>query len=849
MTNISQLEAGNLLNQLTASIFHLRDSFGKTSFLAFLPVFIGLFLVLILLILRKAFLLKKSLDEKSVLLELTPPSFTEKEAYTTEQLFSLIHALGNQRSFTDRLIGNKTRFSLEIVSTQKEGIRYLVRTTQAQVNTLRRSLLSYLPQLKVKTVSEYLPENIEPQHRIIEFKLSRHFAYPLKKHDELYKHDPIAYITGMMTKLLPDELVSLQIVLTPTKSKETRKISKLILHNGDVVHYLNSIKFLRLISRAPSKTTGTRTLFEQELMHSIDVKIDQPLFETTTRILLVFKDEGSLTERAQGLKSSFATFSTSGYQSIKPKRYFNLNFIRKYLFFVFKKRLLSFTNKSLLSVSEVSDIYHFPYTSITKTEDLVKVHSKELPAPLSLKKGHNLDVIYAKNNYGGTTTQIGLTKEERVRHMYVIGATGTGKSTMILSMAKQDMQNGKGVSVIDPHGDLAESLLTLVPEKRKDDLIYFNPDDIKHPIGLNLLELTPGLDEDEMLREKELITEGVISLFRKIFSEVWSAHAHRLEYLLRNTMQTALTLENPTIFTVYDLLNNPDYQKKVIQGLEDENLKNFWKYEFGKAGDYQRVKMVGPVTARIGRFLFSPTAKRIMEQTKSTINFDNILDDGKILICNLSKGKIGEDTSEVLGIMILTKIQLASLKRARTQEKNRAPFYLYVDEFQNFATPSFIQMLSEARKYGLNLTMAEQSTSQQKDKNLVNVLLANVGTVVCFRSANPQDEVLMLPQFAPYIDKGEISNLPSFHFYSKIAAINPEEPFSGETVPVEITFDKNKIEKLIQLSRDRNAIIYQKPIVKKSAVEPKAEVSDNSKNTMGSNGLPKKKPVQNSTYA
>lgn len=849
MTNISQLEAGSLLHQLTAYIFHLRDSFGQTSFLALSPVFIGIFLLIILLVLRKVFLLKKSLEEKSVLLELTPPSFTEKESYTTEQLFSLIHALGSQRSFKDRLIGNKTRFSLEIVSTQKEGIRYLVRTTQKQVNTLRRSLLSYLPQLTVKTVDEYLPENIEAHHKIIEFKLSRHFAYPLKKHDELYKHDPIAYITGMMTKLLPDELVSLQIVLSPAKSKETKKISKLILHNGDVVHYLNSAKLLRLISRAPNKTTGTRTLFEQELIHSIDVKIDQPLFETTIRLLLVFKDKGSLTERAQGLKSSFATFSTSGYQSIKPKRYFNLDYIRKYLFFVFRKRLLSYTNKSLLSVSEVSDIYHFPYTSITKTEDLVKVYSKELPAPLSLKKGRNLDVIYAKNNYGGATTQIGLVKEERVRHMYVIGATGTGKSTMILSMAKQDMQNGKGVGVIDPHGDLAESLLTLVPDKRKDDLIYFNPDDIKHPIGLNLLELTPGLDEDDLLREKELITEGVISLFRKIFSEVWSAHAHRLEYTLRNTIQTALTLEDPTIFTVYELLNNPDYQKKVIQGLEDENLKNFWKYEFGKAGDFQRVKMVGPVTARIGRFLFSPTAKRIMEQKKSTINFDKILDNGKILICNLSKGKVGEDTSEVLGIMILTKIQLAALKRARTLEKNRAPFYLYVDEFQNFATPSFIQMLSEARKYGLNLVMAEQSTSQQKDKNLVNVLLANVGTVVSFRSANPDDEILMLPQFAPYIDKGEISNLPSFHFYSKIAAINPEEPFSGETVPVEITFDRNKIEKLIQLSRDKNAIIYQKPIAIKTTKADGVEDASNSKNIINRNGLPKKKSVQNSTYA
>jgi len=250
------------------------------------------------------------------------------------------------------------------------------------------------------------------------------------------------------------------------------------------------------------------------------------------------------------------------------------------------------------------------------------------------------------------------------------------------------------------------------------------------------------------------------------------------------------------------------FQRKAIQGLQDENLKNFWKYEFGKAGDYQKVKMVFPVTSRIGRFLFSPSAKRILEQQKSTINFDEILDKGKILICNLSKGSIGEDTSEVMGIMILNKIQLTALKRARREQKARSHFYLYVDEFQNFATPSFVQMLSEARKYGLSLTMAEQSTSQQKDKNLVQIVLANAGTVVTFRTANPQDEDLLLPQYRPYVDYGEIINLPSFHFYMKTAAIKPEEPFSGVTMPVLIREDTEKRKRFIESSQANYATVY-----------------------------------------
>lgn len=815
MIDIHKLGFGYLINQLVSNFY--KPQAGFPAFIQYLiaPVIIFTLLAFLLIIIRKALAIKNLLKEPSVLLELTPPSFTEKQSYTTDQLFSIIHALGNQRSFKDRLLGNQTRFSLEIVSTKDQGIIYLVRTSPKQVNTLKKSLLAYLPHLKVETVNEYLPRNLNTLnknfYKIMEFKLSKHFAFSLKRQSELEKHDPIAYLTGQMTKLAPGELISLQIVVSSSENKGTKKISKLISSNGDVVKYLKTPAVLKWIFYNSYRAPKTKSLSDMEIVNSIDSKINQPLFDTTIRLLMTFKDSDDLSQRVQGFKSSFSTFSSTGYQSLVTRRSLNIESIKDYQFYAFKKRMLSLTKTSTLSISEVSDIYHFPFTSITKTENIVKSHSKELPAPLSLKKENNLDVVFAKNTYGGTITQIGLTNDEREKHMYIIGATGMGKSTMILSIADKDIKSGKGVCIIDPHGDLAESAISLVPKKRAKDFIYFNPDDIRHPIGINLLELTPGLDEDDILREKELITESVVSLFRKIFSEVWSAHAHRLEYILRNTTQTALTLESPTLFTVYELLTNPIFQKGITNNLEDENLKNFWKYEFGKAGDYQKVKMIGPITSRIGRFLFSPSAKRILEQKKSTINFEQILDEGKILICNLSKGKLGEDTSEVLGILILTKIQLAALKRARVSQEKRRPFYLYVDEFQSFATPSFIQMLSEARKYKVFLTMAEQSTSQQKDRNLVNVVLANVGTVVSFRSANPEDEKLMLPQFAPYVEQGEIANLPVYRFYMKISAISPEESFSGETIPITINEDNKKVEGLIQASRDNFAIVYQKP--------------------------------------
>jgi hypothetical protein len=314
-------------------------------------------------------------------------------------------------------------------------------------------------------------------------------------------------------------------------------------------------------------------------------------------------------------------------------------------------------------------------------------------------------------------------------------------------------------------------------------VIYFNPDDLSYPIGLNLLELDESLEGDELLREKDIITESVVSMFRNIFSEEGSG-GHRIEYILRNKVQTALTIKGATLFTIYDLLNDKHYLKTVIKTLEDKNLKNFWNNELGKAGEMQKVKMAAGITSKVGRFLFSASAKRILEQPKSTIDFTDIIDNNKILICNFSKGLIGEDTSELFGIAVLAKLQLASLKRARQIQNEREPYYLYVDEFQNFATVSFTQMLSESRKYKLFLAIAEQSTSQQDDRQIVDIILANVGTVVAFRTGNPSDEQALLPLFQPYISAGDIAQLPSFNFYMRLAAIHSQEPLSGLTVVI-----------------------------------------------------------------
>lgn len=839
---------------------------------SFLLNFLG-FLLLVLAFVISAYLfirlllIRKLLLKPHILLEANPLRITELSPYTTEQLFNLFHSLAGQSSWIYRMFNVSKNYSFEIVSSKNQGIRYLIRVNQDDAELIKKSLLAYLPGLSVKRVKDYLSYNLEHKpYKITEFKLANHFAFPLKKQEALDKHDPIAYMTGSMTKLSEDELISFQLVVSPLNKRlipDIKRISKLIYSRGDLVVNINDknkkypalallrhaiFLFLQLLllpvgllvfaasegkegpllglgfNRVLKKTSNP---YQQELEKLVKTKLDQHLFSASARLLVVGKSKTDISDRKRGFISALSSYANSGYQAMVTTLNYKVGLLDHLKRLSFKYRIQKPFGNLILSVSEIGDLYHFPFTRTTKTEDLVKSHSRQLPAPISLKSQKNLDVVFAKNTYGGNTTQIGLTKEERRRHVYILGATGTGKSTMLLSMINQDISNGKGLCVIDPHGDLIENILPLIPKARVDDVVYFNPDDIGYPIGINLLELTKGLSDEDAVREKEFIAESIISIFHKVYTKKYSGP--RMEYILRNTIHTAFAVPGATLFTIYKLLINTPFRKSVVRKLSDENLKDFWRYEFAKAGDYQKVKMISPITNKIGRFLFSPTAKRVLEQEKSTVSFDEIINQGKILLCNVSKGKIGEDNSEVFGVLIMAKIQLAALKRSRVPMKDRKDFYLYVDEFQNFASPAFAQIISEARKYRLNAILAHQTTSQLEDKSLVNVTLANTGTVICFKTANPEDERLILPQFKPFVEPGEISSLPSYNFYMRLGALNPEEPFSGVTVPIDVVNNKHRIDEVIKRSRKQFAIRYvkQEPKAKEYWRHPERKIKAN----------------------
>ncbi len=798
--------------------------------------------------------------EPFVFLELTFPSNTSKSPYSTEQLFSQLHALAKQNKFF-----SKKGYSLEIAASKEQGIRYILGASEDDAEIIEKGLLSYLPGLKIKEIKDYLPADLklDKKSSLIEFKLKGDIAFPLQKHLKLTEHDPISFLTGNMTKLNKNDLMVFQAIITPLRhqSQEGRHIFdvrhkiygqealieelsqrqwrkqwsdspfvviKWILKAfGFVMSFLLSMVQAFMdhrssnISYLQNKPSGvnkeaTQNPYEEELKQEVKGKVEQPLFETSLRLFIKTSEHAQVRVRTAGFLASFNSLGTS-FQSLVLKKDKRLQFPTRLNQFLVRQ--VSPEGNPVLSITELADIYHFPFTSTTKTEDLVKSHSQELPAPLSLKNNDNLDVVFGINNYGNAASDIGLTDDDRSRHMYLIGQTGSGKSTIIYHMASDDIRKGRGVCVVDPHGDLAEGLLEEVPDSRINDVIYLNPFDIKHPIGINLLELTPGLEPDEAELEKEIVCESVISILRRIFRKDENTDSHRIEYILRNAIYTAYTVPDATIFTVYDLLNEPSFRKQVTRDLADPNLKKFWKNEFGKAGDYQVVKMAGGVTAKIGRFLFSPIAKRILEQKHSTIDFDEIVDNEKILLCNLAEGKLGEDTAQLLGTAIIAKIHLAMTRRAQMDATKRKPFYLFVDEFQNFATSSFTRLLSGGRKYGLRVTIAEQSTAQQDDRNIINVILANVGTVVCFRTASPLDEGLMMPQFAPLVDVGDIANLPRHHFYIRLAALEPEDAFSGETLPIPTRNDKERVMRVIKASRKNYAITYEKPVAETKTPE------------------------------
>ncbi|MBI4600157.1 ATP-binding protein [Candidatus Uhrbacteria bacterium] len=403
--------------------------------------------------------------------------------------------------------------------------------------------------------------------------------------------------------------------------------------------------------------------------------------------------------------------------------------------------------------------------------------------------------IFAQTNFRNQRRKFGIRRDDRLRHMYLIGKTGMGKSTTLENMIINDIRHGYGVGLVDPHGDLAEKILEFIPPDRINDVVYINPADLDFPVAFNILETADD-------RYKHLISSGLMGVFKKIWPDVWSA---RMEYILNNALLALLDYPGSTMLGVNRMLSDKVYRQKVIAKIQDPVVKAFWVTEFARYNERFAQEAIAPIQNKVGQFLSVGLIRNIVGQVTSTINIRQIMDQGKILILNLAKGRVGEDNTRLLGGLFITKIQLSAMERVEVPESERRDFFLYVDEFQNFATESFGNILSEARKYRLGLIMAHQYI-EQLDEIVRAAVFGNVGTTIAYRVGATDAEYLE-KEFTPRFLQEDLVNLPKYQMYLKLL-INgiASEPFSAVGLPPLSEEEKTgNGEKVIKVSRERYA--------------------------------------------
>ncbi|MBC7074101.1 type IV secretion system DNA-binding domain-containing protein [Candidatus Parcubacteria bacterium] len=396
--------------------------------------------------------------------------------------------------------------------------------------------------------------------------------------------------------------------------------------------------------------------------------------------------------------------------------------------------------------------------------------------------------------------KFGIKIDDRRRHIYILGKTGVGKTSLLLNMAIQDILAGHGIGFIDPHGEAAEELLYFIPSSRINDVVYFNPADIDYPIGFNPMEKVS-------LEMRHLVAAGLMGVFKKIWPDVWSA---RMEYILNNAILALLENPNTTILAINRMLADAEFRKKIVEKIKDPIVKSFWVNEFARYTQRYEVEATAAIQNKIGQFISNPLIRNIIGQVKSKIDMREIMDEGKIFIANLSKGKIGEENSKLLGALLITKLYLTAMSRVDLPEEKRRDFFLYVDEFQNFATEAFVNILSEARKYRLSLILANQYLAQLEEMTPLgrstrvrDAVFGNVGTIIVFRIGS-EDAEFLKEEFAPECTPQDLVNLPKYHIYIKLMVDGiTTRPFSAKTLPPPKRPEKHHLEKIIKVSRER----------------------------------------------
>jgi hypothetical protein len=720
----------------------------ETFFISLSIIMVCLLIALGIIYLLILFYRNRNREERSldfVLMQVAVPKDNEIKIDAAEQMFASLYSF--HQDWWRAILSPQEHISFEI-SAKPEDIRFYVSCPMRLKDLVEKQIHGAYPGAEIKIVDEY---NIFSEKGKVAFgslKSTGPGYFPIKVYKDLAT-DPLSSITAALAKMTPGEGAAIQILISPANNK-WRAAGR---------RYISTVKKREADPEKAKYNVDPKTL---EL---IENKCSKPGFNTVIRIVVSSTTSEMAKMQLDNIKSAFSQFTSdvNGFESERHfiKKPFMIDFIYRYMP-VFGKRMI-------FNSEELATIFHFPNKSV-ETPNIYWLIAKRAPAPALIPE---TGLYLGKSIYRGLSKSICLSDEDRRRHMYIIGKTGVGKSELLKKMIMQDIRNGKGVCFVDPH-DTVDKILEQIPPERAEDVIVFDPSDLTRPMGLNMLEA----DTEE---QKHLIVTSIVGLMYKLYDPMKTGIiGPRFEHAIRNAMLTVMAVKGNTFIEVVRVLTDSNYVQELLPKVEDPMVRRYWTDQIAQTADFHKSEVLDYIVSKFGRFVTNKTIRNIIGQSESSFNFRKVMDEGKILIISLAKGKIGEENSNFLGLILVPRILTAAMSRQDVPESERRDFFLYVDEFQNFATPDFAQILSEARKYHLNLTVANQFIGQM-DEEVKNAVFGNVGTLVSFR-VGVTDANYLQHEFAPTFNEADLINIEARSAYIKtIVANEPVPAFSMDT--------------------------------------------------------------------
>jgi hypothetical protein len=742
--------------------------------------------------------IEEDLEDRVILKILVPHANTSTPQQAAEMFSSLHGVLGKRRQ-------SYVHMSFEIYATSF-GIQFCIVGPRRYKTFIESQIYAHYPFAEISEVSDYVTgistsNAVGITTMVAVGELEKDSVYPLKTFVDI-QTDSMATLTACMSNVEEFGVVGVQVLIRPIDADWQRIGAEYVrnLQQGgsakkgkdilkDFVGVLSkiydgifSIRHLK-IKGIPDATSSS-----QDEIAAIEKKCSQEGFAVKLRILSSAKGKAAASQRLQNCINVFSQFGSYHLNNLTFHTSNDTSLPR--MLTAYKTRSLELETEDILGVDEIATLYHFPNATVS-TNAIDWLKAKRAEPPVGLPSTGTL--IIGKTNFRDFSKEFGIKKEDRLKHMYILGKTGSGKSTLLKNMIIQDIYNGEGVGVIDPHGDLVEELLDYIPQERLKDVVLVDPSDREFPISINIFD-----NPDP--RQQEYIALSILEVFKKYFDS-WGP---RLEYVLHNTILSLMYMPGSTMLGIERMLTDEAYRKTVLSYVHDPLLHRFWYEEFEYMGRHSRlmIETIAPIQNKVGRFLSSTTIRNIVGQKNSSINFDDILENKKILLCNLSEGKLGEECASLLGSLIVTKLEACVMARAAQLESHRKDFYLYVDEFQIFATSSFMKILSEARKYHCGLIVAHQYISQLQDE-VKNAVFGNVGTMISFILGSADAQVLE-KEFLPVFSATDLISLEKFHIYLKEVIDGViSKPFSADTLPFTRTKTHSRAE---IVARTRNML-------------------------------------------